>query len=176
MTTRRILSVFVFLTAINTLQAQDRPAPEYLTTQSFPDSVNATSLTALEGQSSTLGEVLKALEGRKIVIDFWASWCKDCITGLPELHELMSKTSKDEVVYLMLSVDKDIEKWKSGISKFNIQGVHYRFDQGWKNPFSNYVDLDWIPRYLVLDEKGKVLEPKTITAGDQALQKALDSK
>lgn len=153
------------------LIGQDRPAPDYLLSQELPDSVKSTHLISLNGGSITLSEILDSYKGRKVLVDFWASWCRDCIVTLPKYRKLRKKTKN--VAYLLLSVDEDDSKWKSAISRFNIEGDHFRFAQGWKSPLSNYVDLDWIPRYMVIDEQGNIIGPKSIHIDDKSLFEAL---
>ncbi len=167
-----LLIVFVIFSA-KLLIAQDRPAPKYLTTHELPDSVNNTVLKSMNGNSISLSEILVSYKGKKVLVDFWASWCKDCLVSLPEYNELRKKTKKSNVAYLLLSVDKEDARWKAAITRFNIRGDHYRFEQGWKNPFSNYVDLDWIPRYIILNEEGKIIEPKAIHIDDSSLLQTL---
>jgi thiol-disulfide isomerase/thioredoxin len=170
----KLLFAFVpLLFTATILVAQSRPAPEYLQKQIFPDSVKNTPLYTLAGQEILFSQLLEAYAGKKIVVDFWASWCKDCILSLPKNEKLEKRTTKEEVVFLYLSVDENDNKWKSAISKFDIKGEHYRFKDGWKNTLSNYVDLDWIPRYLVIDKKGNIIVPKAIQGADEQLYNIL---
>lgn len=74
---------------------------------------------------------------------------------------------------MFLSTDKDEHKWKNAIDKFNIRGEHYLMKGAWKNTLSNYLVLDWVPRYVVLDEKGQVIMPKAVVAEDSYIKKAL---
>ena len=163
--------VFVCVSIVST--AQDQPVPEYVMVNEFPDSVASFSLTTPEGNVTTFGEMLRSYRGKKVVIDIWASWCRDCIIGLPALDDLKKKTGESSVVYVMLSVDKDVDKWKSAIARFNIAGPHFLAAGGWKNPLASYIVLDWVPRYLIMDETGKVVMPKAIVASDPALRRIL---
>lgn len=167
------LFIALFVLSTNTLFGQDRPAPSYLLTQELPDSVKNTALISTNGSSIILSEVLDSYKGKKVLVDFWASWCRDCLVTLPEYNKLRKKTKKLNMVYLLLSVDKEDAKWKSAISRFKIEGDHYRFVDGWKNPFSNYVDLDWIPRYIVIDVEGNIIKPKSIHIDDISLYETL---
>ena len=169
---RSLTSALVTLIFITTAFTQDKPVPDYVTTQDFPDSVKTLSLTKLDGTHVTFADVLQLHQGKKVVIDIWASWCRDCIVGLPKLNELRKKTGED-VVYVFLSLDKDDLRWKTAIERFNIQGDHYWIEAGWRNPLANYMVLDWVPRCLVLNEKGRVIMPKAIVADDQTLHKSL---
>ena len=48
-------------------------------------------ISSLEGKKSSISEVLKKHEGRILIIDFWASWCRDCILALPATKALKEK-------------------------------------------------------------------------------------
>jgi hypothetical protein len=52
-----------------------------------------------------------------------------------------------------------MDKWKEGIAKHQLAGNHYWIDDkdGMKGSFGKSIDLDWIPRYIVVDKSGKVL-------------------
>jgi thiol-disulfide isomerase/thioredoxin len=155
-----------------TALCQNTPSPGYLTTQDFPDSVKSLGLQNLEGRKLTFKEMLERYNGKKVIIDIWGSWCRDCIVGYPKLDNLRKEIGDDKIAYVFLSTDKDIEKWKNAIARFQIRGDHYLLDGAWNNVLANYIVLDWVPRYLVLDAKGKVIFPKAIHADDPALRKA----
>ncbi len=47
------------------------------------------------------------LEGRVVLIDFWASWCPPCRHSLPAMRELQQIFRGSDVVILPVSVDED---------------------------------------------------------------------
>lgn len=153
--------------------AQNAPAPDYLINNSFPDSVLNFSLLDRENNAILFTEILEKHKGQKIVIDFWASWCRDCIEGLPKLNKLKAKSKKKNVAFIYISMDENDMKWKFAINRLNIEGEHYRSEFGWKNMLSNYIQLDWIPRYLVIDENGKIVVPKAVSADDITIWNAI---
>lgn len=167
-----LLSLFVFF-ALNSVFAQNDPAPEYLLNQNFPDSVGNLRLADITGKDISFAEVLSSNNGKKIVIDIWASWCRDCIVSMNSLKKLQKNSAINNVVYVFLSLDKDEKKWKASIDKYDIIGQHFRVPLGWKNPLSNYIQLDWIPRFLVIDENGKIVLPKAVTAKDEKMTEVL---
>lgn len=151
--------------------SQDKKPPEYILNQVFPDSVLQFKLQDIKGNKVTFKEVLKQNRGSKVVIDFWASWCRDCIVGMPNLKSLIRQTKN--VNYIFLSFDKTQKHWEKSMDKYHLEGYHYLIDEGWNNPISNYVDLDWIPRYMILDEHGKVIFSKAIKTSDKKFREIL---
>lgn len=114
-----------------------------------------------DGEGILFEGILQKHKGKTIVIDVWASWCKDCLAGLPKVKELQKEN--DDVVFVFLSLDKDMDKWRNGIEKYEIEGDHYYLRSGWEGPFGKFLDLDWIPRYLVVDAEQNIKIYKEIT-------------
>ncbi len=120
------------------------------------------------GEEITFQEILQTYKGKTIVIDIWASWCTDCIKGMPKVEALQAQFP--EVVYLFLSYDKTPESWAAGIEKYQVKGAHYLIRSNWKGGgFKSAVDIDWIPRYLVVDPTGKIALYRAIEADDEQL-------
>ncbi|WP_435416245.1 TlpA family protein disulfide reductase [Polaribacter aestuariivivens] len=126
----------------------------------------------LSDKEISIQEILNKYKGKKVLIDVWASWCGDCIKGLPSVKNLQKEFPN--VVFLFLSVDKSKTAWKNGISRFNINGEHYNLRKGMKNgEFVDFLNLGWIPRYLVIDEQGKIKLFKATRASDSNIVEAL---
>lgn len=138
----------------------------------FSDPVLNENYVDLNGNSVRFGDILSKFEGRQIVIDVWASWCKDCIVGLPELRALQKENT--EAVYLFLSADRNTESWKRTIKKHNIEGEHYFMPNGTKGLLGEFVDIDWIPRYMVVDSKGHIELFEAIKADDPSIRNILN--
>ena len=117
----------------------------------------------IEMQESDIQTVLDKYKGKKVMIELWASWCADCIKALPSVQEFQK--NNPDIPFVFLSVDEKEQAWKTGIAKhmdkFNIQGEQLFFNTGWKkdgdNAFIEFAGLDWIPRYMLVGEDGKIL-------------------
>ncbi len=114
-------------------------------------------LTSLDGTEVSLKSILDSNKGKTIVIEIWASWCGDCVKAMPKMKALQS--SNPDVSYVFISMDKTMDKWKAGIEKHELKGQHFWVNDqlGMKGSFGKSVDLDWIPRYIVINKKGKVV-------------------
>ncbi|MES2811631.1 MAG: TlpA disulfide reductase family protein [Bacteroidota bacterium] len=140
-----LVVVALALIAFSFIKAQDKQLSEEALAQ---------NLTDTSGKEINFKDILKKHEGKTVVIEFWASWCSDCVKNMPKLREL--QTVHPNVDFVFLSADKTPEAWKVGIEKHAISGDHYLMLGGMKGAFGKAVDLDWIPRYIILDKTGKV--------------------
>ena len=139
-------------------------------TQFSEAALNDTFIT-LKGESVAFKSILETHKGKTIVIDVWASWCGDCIKGMPKVKALQK--GYEDAVYVFLSLDRSQDAWKRGVKKYNVNGEHYFMQSGWKGAFGNFVDLDWIPRYMVINEASEIVVFDVIKADDDKLIEAL---
>jgi len=139
-------------------------------TQFSEAALNDTFIT-LEGNNIAFKDILENNKGKTIVIDVWASWCKDCIKGMPKVKAL--QLDYKDAVYVFLSLDRSQEAWKKGIKRYHVDGEHYFMQSGWKGAFGDFVNLDWIPRYMVINKAGNIELFKAIKADDDKLIQAI---
>ncbi|MEN3324278.1 thioredoxin-like domain-containing protein [Mariniflexile soesokkakense] len=156
--------ILICFLSILSCKAQDVPTK-------FSEAALNDTFVTLRGNSISFKDILEVNKGKTLVIDVWASWCKDCIGGMPKVKSLQ-KTNKN-VTYLFLSLDKTQEAWKRGIKKYDVQGQHYFMQSGWKGPFGEFIQLDWIPRYMVVDADGAIKLFKAIEADDKRIKEIL---
>ena len=137
----------------------------------FSEAALSDTFTTLQGETIDLKSILETHKGKTILIDIWASWCKDCIVGMPLVKDLQNQY--EDVVYIFLSLDRGVDAWKRGIEKYDVNGFHYYMPSGKKCPFADFVKIDWIPRYMVINKAGNIELFKAVKADDHKLVKAL---
>lgn len=131
-------------------------------------------LLATDGSQVTFKNILKKYKGKTLVIEVWASWCGDCVKAMPKLKELQA--NNPNVSYLFISADKTADKWKAGIEKHELnKGDHYMMNDGMKGLFGKAIDLDWIPRYIVVDKTGKIVLYRAIETDFEKINSTLQS-
>jgi thiol-disulfide isomerase/thioredoxin len=137
----------------------------------FPQEALADVFLSLEGEQIAFSKILESHKGEVVFVDIWASWCRDCIKGMPVLRQLQKEYNA--VTFLFLSLDRSEKKWKQGIEKYPLVGEHYFSFKGWNSPFNKAIDLDWIPRYMIIDAEGKIALYDAETLNDPHLLKVL---
>ena len=139
--------VFLFaVTSFSCSQAQKN---------SFSKEALSEKLLSTDGSQVAFEDILKQHKGKTLVIEVWASWCGDCVKAMPKIKELQAKNP--DVAYLFISMDKTVENWKIGIEKHELKGDHFMANDQMKGVFAKAIDLDWIPRYIILDKTGKIV-------------------
>jgi len=121
----------------------------------FSEEALSQKLLAVDDSQVAFQDILNKYKGKTLVIEVWASWCGDCIKAMPKLKELQA--NNPDVSYLFLSADKTADKWKNGIEKHELKGDHFMMTDGMKGVFGKAIDLDWIPRYIIVDKTGKIV-------------------
>ena len=121
----------------------------------FPKEALSAVLLATDGGQIAFNNILKSHKGKTLLIEVWASWCVDCVKSMPKLHKL--RTNNPDVDFLFISMDKTTEQWKEGIAKYDLKGEHLIAKDQMNGIFAKAIDLDWIPRYIVVDKSGKIV-------------------
>lgn len=130
-------------------------------------------LKTTEDKSITFQEILKKHEGKTIFIELWASWCSDCVKAMPEVKKL-NQTYGNKVVFVNLSFDKTVEKWIEGIDKYQVEGENYFIGDNMKGTFGTSLDVNWIPRYLIVDKTGKIVLYRAIEKDFDKIKEVLN--
>ena len=92
---------------------EDAPAPERRDEKPHPTvgkPAPDVQWTLLDGTSHKLAD----LKGKVVVLDFWATWCKPCIQGLPKISAIAKSYADQGVVFVAC----DLEESKSGVAAF----------------------------------------------------------
>ena len=161
-----LLILSIVMTTISCTNAQEKQFSE--------EALNGT-LINLDGKEISFREVLEKHKGKTVLVEVWASWCSDCVKAMPKLKEIQKENP--DVAYVFISMDKSFEKWNEGIKKHEVIGDHYwvNDEKGMKGSFGQSIDLDWIPRYMIVDKTGRIVLFKAIEADDEKLIKTLES-
>ena len=91
-------------------------------------------------------------KGEVVFINFWATWCPPCVAEMPDIHRLY-EDQKDQVRFIMISLDQDEEKAHKFISKKGFDFPVYFL----RSPLPANFNTRSIPTTYVLDKKGKII-------------------
>jgi thiol-disulfide isomerase/thioredoxin len=106
------------------------------------------------------------LQGKVVLMDFWATWCGPCREALPHMKKLAQKFSGEPLVVVSVSLDQDEEKWKSFVAKNEMTWLQYR-DGGFEGPLARLFGVNAIPHTFTIDADG-VLRDEQV--GDASIE------
>ena len=139
----------------------------------FSETALSEKLLTPDGNQVAFKNILKKHKGKNLVIEIWASWCGDCVKAMPKLKELQA--NNPDVSYVFISMDKTADKWKEGIEKHELKGDQYMALDQMKGVFGKAIDLDWIPRYIIVDKKGNIVVYRAVETDFEKINSTLKS-
>lgn len=110
-----------------------------------------------------LKQVLAQLQGKVVLVNFWATWCPPCVEEFPSLVRLDNKYSSEGLEIIAVSFD-DESQLKSQVLPF-VKSQKTRFKVYLKDvedieKFINSIDQNWIgaiPATFVFDRSGSLI-------------------
>ena len=95
------------------------------------------------------------LNGKAVVLTFWASWCKPCLEALPELRRLQAKYQDEPFVMIGVNLDNDDATAKSFIQQHQIAWA--QAVEGGAGTMGIAAGAQGIPLELVFDHEGVIV-------------------
>ena len=101
---------------------------------------------------------LSSLKGEIVLIDFWASWCGPCRAENPNVVKAYAKYKSKGFDVFSVSLDKDMEKWKTAIKADNLSWKNHVCDfKYWQSPVVALYNFNSIPTNVLIDKEGNIL-------------------
>jgi thiol-disulfide isomerase/thioredoxin len=186
------MKVFVFLLFISSLflASACRPSAAPVAIGNKPISINDVRQTNVPmPPSKPLGEMtwtifdgktnadandqkLKDLQGKVVVLDFWATYCPPCLEEIPHLKALQKQYGKEnlEIIGLHVGGEEDRPQVPTFAEKLQIDYALATPEDALTNfVFSTQND---IPQTAVFDRSGKLVEK--FVGFDETIKKRLD--
>ncbi len=115
---------------------------------------------------------LDDFRGKVVYIDFWASWCGPCRQQFPyskKMHESLSKKQRKKIEFLYISIDATEDAWKKAVEQYDLQGVNLISPGNWNSEVCKYFGINSIPRYMIMDKNGAIVEPNAKRPSDESI-------
>lgn len=101
---------------------------------------------------------LSSLQGKYVLIDFWASWCKPCRAENPNVVRLYKKYADQGFEVFSVSLDKNHNAWTTAIERDGLLWENHVSDlKYWQSAAVNLYDIKGIPLTYLIDKEGKII-------------------
>lgn len=119
---------------------------------------------------------LSDFKGKILAIDVWATWCLPCMHTLPSFLALREKYKDNpNVAFVTISTDNKQakEKWLAFLKAKNMNGIDLHAGDPAASAFEKAYNITGIPRYILIDRAGRILEDHAVGAYDPAYEKLI---
>jgi thiol-disulfide isomerase/thioredoxin len=124
----------------------------------------------------TLENIIANNKGKVIFLDLMASWCIPCREDLPLIKKMEEGYSKNDIVFINLSFDQQYQPWKKYIYSSRLEKNNsFMFVNINESPLVSEHKIESIPRYLIFDKKGILIDSNAPRPQDGKLKIQLDS-
>jgi thiol-disulfide isomerase/thioredoxin len=120
---------------------------------------------------------LESLKGKYVYIDVWATWCGPCRQEIPSLEKVEEQFKGRNIVFVSISVDnsKDREKWSKLVTEKKMSGIQLLADKEFDSKFIKEYNIQGIPRFILIDANGNIVNAKAPKPSDPKLIELLNS-
>ncbi|MFA7687612.1 MAG: TlpA disulfide reductase family protein [Moheibacter sp.] len=119
---------------------------------------------------------LDDLKGNLVYIDVWATWCGPCYMEIPYLKQLVADYEGKNLKIVSISIDskKDFEKWQNTVRENDLKGFQVFADKDWDSEFVRDYGIKEIPRFILIDQKGNILNADAPRPSDPQIRMLMD--
>ncbi len=120
------------------------------------------------------------LRGDYVIIDFWFTGCVPCRAEMPYFYEVAKAFDGKGVKFISLSVDTGealYGRWEKMMrKKGNTPGVlSVNLPGGFTSPLLKTLNIKGVPRIMLIDREGKIVESYAKRPSDPKLRQQLES-
>ena len=120
---------------------------------------------------------LESLKGKYVYVDIWATWCGPCRAEIPSLKNMETTFHGKNIAFVSVSVDaeKDHDKWKTFVTEKELSGIQLYAGKTVLSEFIKTFEVNSIPRFILIDPTGNVVDADAARPSNPKLKEQLDS-
>jgi thiol-disulfide isomerase/thioredoxin len=103
----------------------------------------------------------QTLRGKVVLVDFWASWCPDCIREMSTVRQAYQKYKDKGLSVIGISLDKDEQALSNFVAKKLIPWPQYFDGKGWETALATRYGVRAIPEMWLINQEGAVVSTET---------------
>src|ERR1051325_1311303 len=114
---------------------------------------------------------VQKLQGKVVLVDFWATWCKPCMAELPKVKATYAKLHEKGFEIIGISLDEKAEALDRVLKKEEMTWPQYMEEEGKENKFAGEFGIEGIPTMWLVDKKGVLRDLNARTSLSNKVEK-----
>jgi thiol-disulfide isomerase/thioredoxin len=146
-------------------------------TSTSSDSVSTSATSSLVDVQNKVSDFKDVTNKSKVTyVDFWASWCGPCRGEMPASQALREEYAGKGVNFVYISLDEDKDAWAASSKNFALPDAQsFLIPNAQESAIPAKFNINSIPRYLLIDAKGNVVDDDAPRPSDTgSIKEALD--
>lgn len=115
---------------------------------------------------------LEDLKGKYLYVDVWATWCGPCRQEIPYLKKLEAQFHDKNIHFVSISLDARRKDWAAMVEKEQLGGIQLL--GGPEAQIAVDYKIAGIPRFLLFDPEGKLIDNNMTRPSDPETAKRLE--
>jgi thiol-disulfide isomerase/thioredoxin len=99
-----------------------------------------------------------SLKGQYYLIDFWSTWCPQCMTFKVAQKKILDGGLNNKVKFVSVAIDDEKQIWQNLIQKNKLNWIQLIDEKMWDGPVVNTLVFDSIPFNFLVSPQGKVIK------------------
>lgn len=116
---------------------------------------------------------LSDFRGKYVYLDFWGVYCPACIKQIPYLNKMEHQFKNKDIQFISICMTDKSKKWKNLVNKNKIRGLN--LITGKDYAISDFYNIRFIPRYVLIDKQGNILNSSAPRPSDTELESLLNN-
>jgi thiol-disulfide isomerase/thioredoxin len=116
--------------------------------------------------------IMEKYKGKVVYVDFWATWCAPCRSGIEQIKPLKDEMAKENVAFVYITNQTSPKTTYDNMIP-TIKGEHYRVSADEWNVLCGKFKISGIPHYVLVGKDGKVINPELGHLENEQLKKLL---
>ncbi|MGL5273467.1 MAG: TlpA family protein disulfide reductase [Phocaeicola sp.] len=115
-------------------------------------------------------------KGKVWILDFWFSACLPCKVELTYMETLARELKGENIQFFSLSLDRGdqlVNSWKELVRDRKGDVLQFNIPDGFKSELAKYFDITSVPRIIIINSDGKVVEAYANRPSDPKLKEQI---